>query len=88
MSKIRKISQSSLPINFNFSEYDFKRYWTSFLDSNLGSIYLSIPWEVLVNKLNISDKHKGRKSVFSPQGKLALMFLKSYTSLSDRKLIT
>jgi len=87
MSKIRKISQTSLPINFNFSEYDFKRYWKSFLSSNLGSIYLSIPWKEMVKELNISDKTKGRKSVFSPKGKLALMFLKSYTGLSDRKLI-
>lgn len=87
MSKIRKISQTSLPISFNFSEYDFKRYWDSFLDSSLGSIYLSIPWETLSKNLNISDKHKGRKSIFSPQGKLALMFLKSYTSLSDKKLV-
>jgi len=87
MSKIRKISQSSLPISFNFSEYDFKRYWKSFLDSNLGSIYLSIPWDLLVKDLNIRYKKTGRKSIFSPQGKLALMFLKSYTGLSDRKLI-
>jgi len=87
MSKIRKISETSLPIEFNFSEYDFKRYWNSFLDSSLGSIYGSIPWEGLVKELKISDKRKGRKSVFSPQGKLALMFLKSYTSLSDKKLI-
>ena len=37
--------------------------------------------------MNIKDKKKGRKSQFSPWGKLALMFLKSYTGLSDRKLI-
>ena len=37
--------------------------------------------------LNIKDEKLGRKSNFSPQGKLALMFLKSYTGLSDKKLI-
>ncbi len=87
MSKIRKISQSSLPINFKFSEYDFNRYWNAFLNGNLGKIYLAVPWNALVKELNIKDKQKGRKSVFSPRGKLALMFLKSYTSLSDKKLI-
>ena len=87
MSKIRKIYQTSLPINFKFSRQDFKRYLDAFLNSNLGSIYKSIPWEELVKVLDIKDKKLGRKSDFSPHGKLALMFLKSYTGLSDRKLI-
>ena len=87
MTKIRKISQNPLPINFKFSEQDFLRYREAFLQSNLGNIYLSIPWNELVKTLNIKDKRKGRNSLFSPQGKLALMFLKSYTGLSDRKLI-
>lgn len=87
MSKIRKIYQTSLPINFKFSEQDFKRYLDAFLSSKLGNIYKSIPWEDLVKSLNIKDKKLGRKSDFSPHGKLALMFLKSYTGLSDRKLI-
>ena len=87
MTKIRKISQNPLPINFKFSEQDFLRYREAFLKSSLGSIYLSIPWEELIKSLNIKDKRKGRKSLFSPQGKLALMFLKNYTGLSDRKLV-
>ena len=87
MSKIRKISENPLPINFKFSEQDFLRYREAFFKSNLGSIYQSIPWKELVKTLNIKDKIKGRKSQFSPQGKPALMFLKSYTRLSDRKLI-
>ena len=37
--------------------------------------------------MNIKEKKLGRKSNFTPQGKLALMFLKSYTNLSDNKLI-
>ena len=87
MSKIRKISETSIPINFNFSEQDFKRYWDAFLNSKLGNIYESIPWKELVKALNIKNKKLGRKSDFSPQGKLALIFLKNYTGLSDRKLI-
>lgn len=87
MTKIRKISENPLPINFKFSEQDFLRYREAFLKSSLGSIYFSIPWKELIKTLNIKDKRKGRKSQFSPQGKLALMFLKNYTGLSDRKLV-
>jgi len=36
--------------------------------------------------LNLRENRKGRSSQFSPQGKLALMFLKSYTGLSDKRL--
>ncbi len=87
MPKIRKIYHTSLPINFKFSEQDFKRYLDAFMNSNLGNIYKSIPWKELIKVLNIKDKKLGRKSYFSPQGKLALMFLKNYTCLSDKKLI-
>ena len=36
---------------------------------------------------NISEKPKGRKCLFSPQGRIALMFLKNYACCSDEKLI-
>jgi len=87
MTKIRKIHQSPLTLNYKFSQEDFLTFWNSFLQSNLGAIYQSIPWEELVKTFNISDKKLGRKNIFTPQGKLALMFLKSYTSLSDSKLM-
>lgn len=35
----------------------------------------------------LRNKRHGPDSLFSPQGKLALMFLKSYTNFSDRKLV-
>ena len=57
-----------------------------FLESELGEIYQAIPWKSLIKSLKLRDKRKGRPSIFSPQGKLALMFLKAYTGLSDRKL--
>jgi len=56
------------------------------LESELGKIYQAIPWEKLIKSLKLKEKRKGRCSQFSPQGKLALMFLKSYSGLSDRKL--
>ena len=87
MSKIRKISETSLLINFNSPDQNFTRYWDAFLKSNLGSIYVSIPWQNLIKDLKIKDKERGRDSIFSTRGKLALMFLKNYTGLSDKKLL-
>ena len=61
-------------------------YWKSFLESELGQIYQAIPWEGLVKSLKLKENRSGRKSMFGPQGKLALMFLKSYSGMSDRRV--
>ena len=53
----------------------------------MGLIYQGIPWKELVLSFELKDKRHGPDSIFSPQGKLALMFLKSYTNFSDRKLL-
>jgi len=50
-------------------------------------IYQGIPWQELICSFGLKERRKGPDSLFSPQGKLALMFLKSYTNFSDRKLI-
>jgi hypothetical protein len=86
MSKLRRIFETTPEISFISPQKEFSLYWKSFLESELGRIYLSIPWQDLVKSLKLKEKRKGRTSQFSPQGKLALMFLKSYTGLSDRKL--
>jgi hypothetical protein len=57
------------------------------LGSELGKIYQAIPWKELINHLKLRNQHNGRVATFSPQGKLALMFLNAYSGLSDRKLI-
>ena len=87
MAKVIKISENSLPINFNFPSSDFQTYWKAFKQSELGALHDAIPWDKLVKALGIKNKKKGRTSFFSPRGKLALMFLKSYTGLSDRMLL-
>lgn len=87
MTKVRKIFDSSLQINFNSKEENFNLYWDSFLKSELGKIYQSIPWTKLAKELKLKIRRKGRPSIFSPQGKLALQFLKHYTCLSDRRLM-
>jgi hypothetical protein len=53
----------------------------------LGEIYQVVPWKELAKNFKLKEPRKGRGSMFSPQGKLALMFIKPYTGLSDRKLI-
>lgn len=86
MSKLRRIFETTPEISFISPQKEFSLYWKSFLSSELGRIYQAIPWQDLVKSLKLKENRKGRTSQFSPQGKLALMFLKSYTGLSDRKL--
>ncbi|OYT17560.1 MAG: DDE transposase [Bacteroidetes bacterium 4572_77] len=87
MTKIRKILGSAIPINFYSKEENFDIYWQSFLSSRLGEIYQSIPWQELIESFHLQDSKKGRESIFSPRGKIALQILKSYTGLSDRALV-
>ena len=42
----------------------------------LGKIYHSIPWGELARDLNLKESNKGTKNIFSPVGKIALIFLK------------
>lgn len=60
---------------------------SAFLASDLGKIYQAIPWSALVKAFGLRSKPMGRKSYFSPQGKLALMFLKHYSGCSDKRLV-
>ena len=53
----------------------------------MGKIHAAIPWDELVATFNISEKSTGRKCLFSPKGRLALMFLKNYAGCSDQQLI-
>jgi hypothetical protein len=88
MRKIRRIYETTQEINFISPQREFSLYWESFKKSELGCIYRAIPWNELTNSLKIRDKKKGPYRIFSPQGMLALMFLKSYVDCSDRKLIS
>jgi hypothetical protein len=63
-------------------------YANSYPPSEIGGIDRAIPWEGLIASLRLKEHgRKGRKNYFSPKGKLALMFLKSYTGMSDSMLI-
>ena len=86
MSKVQKISK--LEPTIAFSEFDFyKQYQQSFQHSELGRLHQAIPFTALSKRMGLKDNIKGRDAYFSAEGKLALMFLKSYTSLSDSQLI-
>ena len=87
MSKLRRIFETTTEISFISPQQEFGLYWNSFLESELGRIYQAIPWKEIIKSLKLKESRKGRKAYFRPQGKLALMFLKAYTDLSDRKLI-
>lgn len=60
-----------------------------FLESELGQIYQTIPWESLAApfKSAIPKSKFGKKPIFSIEGGLGLMILKHYLNLSDKKLI-
>ena len=88
MRKIRRIYETTQEIDFISPQKEFSLYWNSFHESELGFIYQSIPWNELVKKLKIKENKKGPGRMFSPQGMLALMFLKSYVGCSDQKLIS
>ncbi len=55
--------------------------------SDLGKIYSAIPWDDLVKSFGLKESVKGSKMMFSPRGKIALMFLKHYCCQSDRRLV-
>ena len=90
MTKVQHISGISKRIPFEgFDFYDLFRI--TFLNSELGRMKQLLPLhEMAVNFGLVSNRaeHKrGPKPFFSPEGKVALMFLKMYTQLSAPKLL-
>ena len=86
MAKIQKISQ--LQPTFGFTEFDiYQSYRDSFYSSELGKLYQAFPFSAFCTSIGLRDNRFGRKSYFSPEGKVALMLLKSYTNFSDFELI-
>ena len=74
MVKIQKISE--IEPRLGFTEFDMlKKYRQSF------------PFSELARQMHLKSSALGRKSYFSPEGKIALMVLKSYTNFSDAQLI-
>ena len=90
MAKVQQISE--ITPSFAFTEFDFyKDYEESFKKSEIGRIHTLLPLHEMAVRFGLVDAHPrkkaGRKPYFSPEGKVALMFLKSYTGLSAPKLM-
>ena len=90
MAKVQQILE--IAPSFAFTEFDFyKDYEESFKKSELGRIHALLPLHEMAFRFDLIDAHAhkkaGRKSYFSPEGKVALMFLKSYAGLSAPKLM-
>ena len=86
MAKIHKISE--IEPTLGFTEFDLiEKYRKSFYTSELGRLHGVLPFSALARELGLKESRIGRKSYFSPEGKVALMVLKSYTGFSDSQLV-
>ena len=90
MTKVRRLSElsQSLP----FTEYDFyDLYLKTFDDTELGRMKKVFPLRQMAETFGLVSERqvpkRGAKPYFTPEGKVALMFLKTYTQLSAPKLM-
>ncbi len=82
-----KIFQKFTP-TLGFTEFDIlERYRKSFHESELVRLHSVFPFEHIAKTVGLSDQHLGRRNIFSPCAKIALMVLKAYTGFSDRQLV-
>lgn len=75
-----------------FTEFDFyESYRHTFEKTELGRMRKLLPLHQMAETFGLVNKSlqpkRGRKSYFTPEGKVALMFLKMYTQLSAPKLM-
>ena len=76
----------------HFTEFDFyASYRSTFEKTELGRMRRLLPLHELAENFGLVNKSmkrkRGRKSYFTPEGKVALMILKMYTQLSAPKLM-
>ena len=87
MVKIQKISR--LEPTLGFTEFDiYQCYKSSFESSELGRLHALFPFKSFCQSTGLVSSRVGRPSLFSPEGKVALMLLKSYTGFSDADLVS
>ena len=89
MPKVRNFAE--LAPNIGFSEFDFyDLYRSTFENSELGRMKKLLPLHAMAENFGLVSKSLrpklGRRSYFTAEGKVALMFLKMYTGLSCPKL--
>ncbi len=90
MSKVRNFAE--ITPNLPFSEFNFyELYRETFETSELGRMKKILPLREIAESFGLVNKSmapkRGRKSYFTPEGKVALMFLKMKTQMSFPKLM-
>ena len=71
-----------------FTEFDIlEKHRKSFDKSELGRLHTVFPFEHMAKAAGLSEQHLGRRNIFSPSAKIALMVLKAYTRFSDKQLV-
>jgi len=90
MSKVRNFAE--ITPNLPFSEFNFyELYRETFETSELGRMKKILPLREMAESFGLVNKSmapkRGRKSYFTPEGKVALMFLKKKTQMSFPKLM-
>ena len=90
MAKVRNFSK--IAPNLAFPEFNFyDLYHSTFEKSELGRIKKLLPLREMAENFGLIRKSMrpklGRRSFFTPEGKVTLMFLKMYTGLSCPKLL-
>ena len=90
MSKVRNFSEIAPNIAYpEFNSYEFD--YSTFEKSEFGRIKKLLPLREMAENFGLVRKSMrpklGRRSFFTPEGKVALMFLKMYTGLSCPKLM-
>ena len=87
MAKIQNISEIHPALGF--TEFDvLKKYRKSFYQkSELGRLHSVFPFESMAKDIGLSEHRLGRRNIFTPSAKIAIMVLKAYTGFSDRQLV-
>ena len=90
MTKVRKFVE--ITPNLPFTEYNFyEEFRESFEKTELGRMKKILPLHEMARSFGLVSgsmmPKRGRKSYFSPEGKVALMFLKMKTQMSFPKLM-
>ncbi len=85
--KVQQICELSQTLPLYQESELLSLYRSGFESSDLGHIHRLFPFSEIARTFGLQSSSLGRKSFFSPEGKIALMLLKNYTGVSDKKLV-
>ena len=85
--KIRRLSEFQGRFAYPNFDTDHELLMDSFLATQLGGIHRAVPWKEMVLAFGLKEPKKGPQPIFSPRGKVALMFLEHFVGYSDRRLV-